>query len=179
MLFNLTKETKRKSFATRESAAALRAEIASILNALPPGQTLEIDLAGVEALTVSFADELVAKLAVERRVLGMSDTFFLISSGIPEVAETIEVALERRGLFAAYRSEQGFTLLGGPTHLQETFITALELREFTAGELADHMGLKLPAANNRIRQLAEAGVVIRKLHAPAAGGRQYRYSAAA
>lgn len=180
MAFRLAKESKRTAFATRASAGQTRARLVAELLELPPGATFEIDLAGVEAMTVSFADELIAKLAAERRLQGTSDTFFVISNTTPEIFETIEVALERRNLFVVHRSHDNkYTLAGAPEHLVETFRVAVELQEFTARDLADAMGLQLPAANNRIKQMAEAGVVIRKLQAPARGGREYLYRAAA
>lgn len=180
MRFRLAKETKKSAFATRVAAAELRTRLTQDLASLPVGETFEIDLDGVEAMTISFADELIAKLAAERRLYGTTDTFFLILNGSLEVLETIEVALERRHLYVAQRTKKGeYRLLAAPTHLVTTFEAALELREFTASELASKLKLKPPAVNNRIRQLAEAGVLVRREQVPKQGGREYRYRAAA
>lgn len=178
--FELARRTKRSSFATRSSAADLRARISSAATDDPEDDVLEIDLSGVEAMTISFADELIAKLAAERRIFGNDDSFFLISNGSPEVIETIEVALDRRNLFVAHRKRDGRqTLLAAGMHLQETFRVAQDLGEFTAKDLAEALGLSAPAANNRIKLLAQAGAVTRVRHDPAGGGRQYIYLAAA
>jgi len=178
MIFNLAQETGRSAFATRASAIELRNSITSLLATLQDSETLEISLEGVEALTISFADEFVAKLALERR-FGSTDTFFLLSNSTEEVLETIEIALERRSLFVAHRASNGdLRLIAAPAHLKSTFQLAIEMREFTARQLADRLEIKLPAANNRIKQLAEAGVVIRRRQIPLHGGREYLYSAA-
>lgn len=179
MRFKLAKETGRTSFATRSVAAELRISLSEALAQVRDDGLLEVDFDGVEALTVSFADELVAKLAAERRAYGPEDLFLLISSATEEVAETIEVALERRGLFIVHKTREGSSeLLAAPDHLKQTFSVAVELGRFNARELADRMGLKPPAANNRIKALAEAGALVRAREAPARGGRQYSYQVA-
>lgn len=179
MKFELAKRTKRTSFATRSSAAELRNSFTEAQSQSREDSLLEVDFSRVEALTVSFADELVAKLAAERRAYGPEDLFLLISNASEEVAETIEVALERRGLFIVHMTSAGsFELLAAPTHLKETFAVAADLGQFSARELADRMGLKAPAANNRIKALAGAGALIRAKEAPARGGRQYSYQVA-
>lgn len=175
MRFQLIEQAGKSSFATRTAAADMRAKVQVEMNGVRPGDSVELDLAGVEAMTISYADELVAKLAAERRIYGTSDWFFSISHATPEVAETIEVALERRNLFLVHESDDGVELLAAPAHLEETFEAAIELGEFTARELADHLGIALPAANNRVKALSSAGAVIRERSDPAHGGRQYLY----
>lgn len=180
MRFELVKKTGHTSFATRSVAAETRVAIAEAFLHEQEDRVLEVDLFGVEALTVSFADELVVKLAAERRAYGRQDMFLLISNGSPEVAETIEVALERRGLFVVHQSDSGKPeLLAAPEHLKQTFEVALQLGRFNARQLADQMGLKPPAANNRIKALADAGALVRAREAPARGGRLYSYEVAA
>jgi hypothetical protein len=171
----LVKQAGKSSFATRIAAADMRAKFQVEIHEVRSGDSVEIDLAGVEAMTISYADELIAKLAAERRIFGTSDWFFSISNATEEVAETIEVALERRNLFLVHESEEGFELLAAPDHLVFTFDAALELGEFTARELADQLGISLPAANNRIKSLTSAGAVIRERSDPTQGGRQYLY----
>lgn len=179
MKFELVREHGHSSFATRSVAAEYRARVSGLL-VQPTDDLLEIDLSGVDAMTVSFADELIAKLAAERRIFGKDDSFFLVSNGSPEVVETIEVALERRGLFTAHRAATGeVVLLGASTHLKETYRAAQQLGEFTARELAETLGLTPPAANNRIKLLAQSGAVARVRRDPAGGGRQYVYLASA
>lgn len=180
MRFSLARETGRSSFATRSVAAELRSKISESMIQAKSDQVLEVDFDGVEALTVSFADELVAKLVAERRAFGTDDLFLRISHASEEVAETIEVALDRRGLFVVHETLDGRSeLLAGPAHLQETFAVAAELGRFSARQLAERMGLKMPAANNRIRALAEVGALVRAQEAPARGGRQYSYRVSA
>lgn len=72
--------------ATRAHAQQIRAVVEA-----EPDRTTSIDFAGVEAITISFADELLAKLAASGRWLRLSNAN-------EEVAETIETALRRRGL---------------------------------------------------------------------------------
>jgi hypothetical protein len=126
-------------------------------------------------MTIAYADEVIAKLAAERRIYGETDWFFSITNGTPEVVETIEVALERRGLFLVHEVDGQVELLAAPEHLATTFDVAVQLEEFTANELKDELGISLPAANNRIKALTAAGAVIRQRSDPAHGGRQYLY----
>lgn len=180
MRFELAKKTNRTSFATRSVAAEIRASLSQDLTLGREDRLLELDFSNVEALTVSFADELVAKLAAERRAYGPSDLFLLIVGASEEVAETIEVALERRGLFIVHRGPGGgLELLAAPDHLKETFAVAAELGRFGARDIAERLGLTAPAANNRIKALADAGALVRARGAPARGGRQYSYEVAA
>ena len=179
MKFQLVRKAGKSSFATRIAAAEIRAKIQVEMNGIQPGDSLEIDLAGVEAMTISYADELIAKLAAERRIYGTSDWFFSISNATEEVAETVEVALKRRNLFLVHETAHGVELLAASDHLRDTYDTALELHEFTASDLAEHLGISLPAANNRIKALSSAGAVIRQRSDPAQGGRQFLYRSAA
>lgn len=180
MRFRLAKETGRSAFATRQAALQIRVRISKELSSLQAGEILELDLAGVEAMTISYADELVAKIVAERKALGSADSYFLLSRASEEIAETVAVALERRGLIAAHRDTKGsFCLLAASPQLEETFEVARELEKFTASDLAAELGLTLPAANNRIKALAEVGIVTRSRHAPSHGGRQFLYQTAA
>jgi hypothetical protein len=175
--FELAKQTKQTSFATRSFAAELRRNLSDASVQISEDRLLEIDFRHVEAITVSFADELVGKLAAERRAYGPEDSFLRIANASAEVAETIEVALERRGLFIVSHRDGEATLLAAPRHLQETYDAALELGQFSARELAGVLGLKPPAANNRIKALAETGALVRARQPVAGGGRQYAYEA--
>lgn len=180
MRYQLAKETGHTSFATRSVAAELRAKLSMLMKESRDDRLLEVNFEGVEAFTVSFADELVAKLAAERRAYGPADLFLVISDASEEIAETIEVALERRGLFVVHRTASGaLELLAAPDHLRQTYAAAVELGQFRARDLAGRLGLKLPAANNRIKALAEAGALVRAKDAPARGGRQFSYQVAA
>lgn len=177
MRFELAKHTGRTSFATRSYAAELRLAISEASAQVREDRLLEIDFSGVEAITVSFADELVGKLAAERRAYGPEDSFLRITDASEEVTETIEVALERRGLFVVFHRDGTAELLAAPPHLQQTYAAALELGQFSARDLAIKLGLKPPAANNRIKALAEAGALVRVRQPLAGGGRQYSYEA--
>jgi hypothetical protein len=177
VIFQLAKQTGRTSFATRSFAAELRTALSQASAEIKEDRLLEIDFRDVEAITVSFADELVAKLAAERRAYGPEDSFLRIANASDEVAETIEVALQRRGLFIVSHRDSAAELLGAPLHLKETYAAALELGQFTARDLASRLGLKPPAANNRIKALAEAGALVRARQPVAGGGRRYSYEA--
>jgi uncharacterized protein DUF4325 len=173
--FELAKHTGRTSFATRSFAAELRISLAEAEAEIRDDRLLEIDFSDVEAITVSFADELVGKLAAERRAYGPEDSFLRIANPSEEVAETIEVALQRRGLFIVSHRKGEAQLLAAPPHLRETYAAALELGQFSARDLASTLGLKAPAANNRIKALAEAGALVRARQPVVGGGRQYSY----
>jgi hypothetical protein len=77
-------------FGTRHLGGRIRAEAEKLLAGLPAGGVLVLDFTGVVAVTVVFADELVANLTATfglRVALdGMSD----------EVGETVQFAVSRR-----------------------------------------------------------------------------------
>jgi hypothetical protein len=77
----------------------------------------------------------------------------------------------------AYAEDDAVELLNATPQLAETLREAQRLGPFIAPQLAERMGLKLPAANQRLSQLVEAGAMARWRDASAARGKRYQYEA--
>lgn len=92
--------------------------------------------------------------------------------------ETLKMVIEAGdwpGL--AYGADDGVELLSASPQLADTLREAQRLGPFIAPQLAQQMGLKLPAANQRLSQLVEAGAMARRRDATAARGKRYQYEA--
>jgi predicted transcriptional regulator len=69
-------------------------------------------------------------------------------------------------------------ILGGPGWLPETLSAAVELRSFSAAELAERLSLTPQAANNRLSGLVATGGVVRERIVPEGGGKEFGYRVA-
>lgn len=75
----------------------------------------------------------------------------------------------------AHRSGKGIELLGARPQLIETLEAAKALGPFTAPQLAEHLDLKLPNTNQRLKLLLQAGAVGRVPDNSAEHGTRYEY----
>jgi DNA-binding transcriptional ArsR family regulator len=154
----------------------VRAEIEEQLTALAPGETLIVDLTGVEVMDHSFAGEvfgrLLGSLAVEHpgRVL-------LLTGLSNDVRDDLSVTLAAMELTAlALKSTRTWELLGKAGETDRETLAALQrLKEATAPQIAEVLDLKLPAANGRLKKLSEAGMIVRMRVTAPTGGEQYAY----
>lgn len=162
--------------ATRERGRRRREEIEEELRRLTAGDSLVVSFRGVEGITVSFGDECIAKLIVARSAGDFDDRGLLIEEMNDDVRETLEAALLRRKTAAAVLNNAGEPeMLGEPTWVNETLATALKLRSFRAGDLADRLHISPQAANNRLKVLVSSGAVARERIVPAGGGKEFSY----
>ena len=134
-----------------------------------------LDFEGVRAITVSFAESFFVPL-LAGRLKGYHENHPIVLLGVvAEVAETIDLVLKTRSMSVLAISESGAQLLGGDDALEETARLAYELGEFSTPKLADQLGITVPAANNRLRELVRRGALIRTPGYAPSGGRQYLY----
>lgn len=82
--------------ATRQRAEEVREQLRKLIDRSEPGDTITIDLSEVEAMTVSFADELFGNLLADRASGTWLDRRIFVSRLSSEVRETAVAALERR-----------------------------------------------------------------------------------
>jgi hypothetical protein len=165
--------------ATRERGRRVREDVEKELSALAAGRTLALDFAGVEGVTVSFGDELLAKLVIDRDAGQFVDCGLIVEGADEDVRETLETVLARRKVAAVNLDKEGHPeVLGGPAWLAETLSAALELRSFSAAELAERLGLTPQAANNRLTRLVASGGVVREQIVPEGGGKEFGYRVA-
>ncbi|MGB8197925.1 MAG: DUF4325 domain-containing protein [Acidimicrobiales bacterium] len=163
--------------ATRERGRQVREDVESKLSNLRTGETLVLSFASVEGITVSFGDECIAKLIVDRSVGLNTDRGFVISNANEDVSETLEAVLSRRKLSAVSLTKFGKAMIVGERGwLPETLEAAIELQSFSAMELAEMLQLTPQAANNRLKVLVTTGAVARDQIVPEGGGKEFCYT---
>jgi hypothetical protein len=161
--------------ATRDKGAKVREELEHQIRKLPEGETAAISFKGVEAVTISFADEFVGRLFAARASGDIPAVALVVRDVNDEIREALALCLERRGTVAAARRGKGLELLAGDEYLTETYARAQARREFRASDIAGDLGISAQNANNRLKRLVEAGALIRLRTAPEGGGKEFVY----
>lgn len=165
--------------ATRERGRQVREDIEAQFVALPAGDALVLDFSGVDGITVSFADESVARIVLARASGDFADRGLVIDGANEDVRETLETVLARRKVAAVTLSAGGDPeVLGEVGWLPETLKAALDLEAFRAADLAERLGITPQAANNRLRMLVASGAVARERIVPEGGGKEFGYRTA-
>ena len=163
--------------ATRERGRRVREDIEEKLAALSPGDSLAMDFADVEGITVSFGDECIAKLIIGRTTGDFVDRGLFVEGANEDVYETIDTVLARRKVAVVSMDRSGRPeILGEKGWLPATLEAALELRSFKASELAERLGITPQAVNNRMKLLVASGAVARERGVPEGGGKEFSYS---
>lgn len=161
---------------TRERGRADRERLEAMTMEAAAGAVIVIDLSAVEAMTVSYADELIGRFLSSRTGGDQDDRGVIIRGSNDDVRETLEAVLDRRGVGAIYVDARGRTLaLGGPAWFAKTVAQAQDLGVFRAAQLAERLDVSPQAANGRLRQLSAAGAVLRERVVPDGGGKEFEY----
>lgn len=164
--------------ATRDKGAKIREELERKIRLLPTGDTVEISFAGVEAVTISFADEFIGRLFTAHAAGDLPEVALVLTGLNQEVHEALDVCLERRDELAVHRHGRTAELLGATDELlDETYERARARKQFRATELADDLGISPQNANNRLKWLVEAGALLRTRTSPEGGGKEFVYRA--
>jgi hypothetical protein len=137
-----------------------------------------LDARGVKRMDVTFARESVANLVRQHRV----GRALFIGDASESVRENIDAALARAKLSVLHRSARGdYQVLGLELrgHLRATLEIVDRLAPTTAKVVAAQVegGMNLPACNNRLKDLADAGLVLRVEDSAESGGKEYVYVA--
>ena len=141
--------------------------------------SLTIDFSGVEAMTISFADEFLGKLATTLDAALGHDVLVKVSGLNEETREAVDICLERRDSAIAAVEPEGLTLLGN-AFLSESFLVARELGTFKATEFAERLHITPQNANNRLRKLQAFGAVQRRRSAGGEhAGKEFLYAVVA
>lgn len=138
---------------------------------------IDIDLRGIQRMDSSCSREAIANLI--RRHRG-ERCFFLSGDPDQSLRENMESAFARQELTVLLRSKSGFELLGHPLrpHLLQTLEVVEELGTATARQVCDAINeLALTACNNRLKDLCDAGLLLRLDGAAASGGKEFVYVA--
>lgn len=163
--------------ATRSSARSTRQALEDELDGKGAQLDLVIDFAGVEAMTISFADEFVGRFYTSLAAGDIQIRSAILQGLNDETEETISICLQRRELVAAAMVQNRATLLGGQDLLLDTYLRALELGSFSALELANSLSVTPQNANNRLKRLVNGAALIRTRGVAERGGKEFTYSA--
>lgn len=159
---------------TRDLGAQARIQLEAEVRDTAPVAMLSIDFEGVEAMTNSFADELVGKFYLLMAAGDIEAGGVQLVGLNEETRDAVTVCLERRKRFAVDGGEQ--VLLGDAAFLADTYDLVRRLGEFRATTLAEALGISLPNANNRLKRLVEAGALQRdRASGPEHGGKEFAY----
>lgn len=163
--------------ATRSTAKVARESLERESSAGPRTTEVIIDFTGVDAMTISFADEFLGKFYAAVAVGDVAVSAVLLQGLNEETFETMQVCLDRRELIAATVDSDGIRLIAAPEHLDETYRQAVALRRFRAGELSERLGVTLQNVNNRLKRLVSSGTLKREKSIPSnRGGKEFVYT---
>lgn len=164
---------------TRERGRADRERLEALAIEAAAGDVIVVDLSSVDAMTVSYADELIGRFLSSRAGGDQDDRGVIIRGSNDDVRETLEAILDRRGVGAIYIDDRGRSLaLGGPAWFAKTVAQARDLGVFRAAQLAERLEVSPQAANGRLKQLSAAGAVLRERVVPDGGGKEFEYRVA-
>ncbi|MDN5697446.1 MAG: winged helix-turn-helix domain-containing protein [Rubrobacter sp.] len=165
---------------TRSAGRAVREELAGMLEALPKGGVLYVDTRGVELMDYSFADEALGILASRLTSGEYGERHLVLVESERDLLENVEASMRQRSL-ALIRvdspdSGESSAVVGEvPEHLLQTLQAIHEAGSITNADLAKKLDLNHTACNNRGTKLVKLGLIHRRAHTAAPGGRQYTY----
>ena len=166
--------------ATRSSARMIRDSLEAKATALDPSDSVVIDFTGVEAMTISFADEFLGKFYTTLAAGDIPAQVVLLRGLNEDTRETVTVCLQRRELVATAAAGNGnIQLVAAPEFLVDTYHHAATLGTFRASDLSDRLGITPQNANNRLRRLTAAGALRReRVTMSERGGKEFVYTVA-
>lgn len=160
-------------FNTRERGQ--RAAFAIGLHAEAPNSFL-LDFQSVDAVGPPALDEILTAVDTHLRRHRDSNVTALATNLSESNREILEFVLGRGAWPGfAHRTASDVELIGARPHLSQTLKAAQELGPFTAPQLADHLDLKLPNTNQRLKLLLQAGALGRVPDETAENGTRFAY----
>ncbi|HEX2879778.1 MAG TPA: winged helix-turn-helix domain-containing protein [Polyangiaceae bacterium] len=143
-----------------------------------PEVIINLDFAGVARFDSSCTREVVVNLL--RKYKGVR-CFFITGIANESVRENMDAAMLKSEVSVLQRtSKNGYEVLGVALkqHLRDTLDVVEKLRRTTSKEVADRLGsLALPACINRLRDLTDAGLIMRAEGTADSGGREFLFAA--
>jgi len=142
---------------TREEGRRFAESVNSTLAALPPAGLLVVDLARIEVLGGSFADEAIGEPLARMTAGDHPDRYLLLRSPSVEILEDLDLKLRARRLamLAGVGQRVHWRILGSlAPFLQESLGWLLTREMGTSQDLAAGLGVSSEAAAVRLRRLA-------------------------
>jgi len=161
---------------TREKAREIRRDLVAILSRAKAGETVILDLKGVEVFDFSFANEFFGKTVFSLPV-EFPDRYVIVENLTSDTRENLVHALEGMKLAMIVRKGSQLELIG-KVHQSDiqTFDAIRRSRTpCTAMDLASRLGTNLTTMNERLNKLTALALVRRMTTVSAAGRTQYEY----
>jgi anti-anti-sigma regulatory factor len=160
-------EVKEQVIGGRDQGRAERSAVLDAIEASGPDAVIKISFKQVEVLDFSAADELIAVL-VRRVVSGeLGGRRFVLTNMTEPVRESVTAVLSLRGMLCfEMREDLSWRVLGTISQpLLETLQFVNEAGRVTSKELTDRLStaqkfIEPSAAANRLKSLAEAGLIV-------------------
>jgi len=166
-----------KTLWTRDKARSIREQLETELARRAPGDTLVIDMKGIEAFDFSFANEFFGKV-----LLTLPRAYphkFVIVEGLNSYTrENLISALESLGLAMIERQKKKLSLIGKvhPTDTITFETIAKAKAAVTAAALSNALSMNVTAVNERLTKLTNLGLLRRERGQSEAGREQYEYA---
>ena len=147
---------------TRAEGESAQRALAASLRALPPDGQLLVSLEGLEVLSTSFADEVIGRTydGLVRGIYG--DRTMVLRSSSDDLADAVDVKLDRRKLAMLCLFDGGWRLLGAQTEaMRETLEVIVSAGVTTTRVIAETLDIALNASVNRVALLDRLRLVRR------------------
>lgn len=163
----------------REEGREVYPKLLEALERTPGAVLYRIDLTGVSRLDASFPRE--SFVALAKRYAG-EKAFAISGASSADLLENVDAAAHKLGMPMVVWDGQGnWSLIGPPPSMGLKPVFDIAMAE---GEVTTAMLIKAPhelgAANNvsnKLKQLTEAGYLVRREDSSVSGGKEYRYLA--
>jgi hypothetical protein len=162
--------------ATRSKGREIREALEDQVAQSSPDEVV-IDFAGVEAMTISFADEFIGRFFAALDTVDLRSPAVVATGLNEENLTTLSICLERRELAAAAIVDDHPVLIGAPDYLVETYRHALSLGTFSALDLAQRLDITPQNVNNRLKRLIDSAAIRRRRVVGGRGGKEFTYTA--
>lgn len=159
-----------------ERAREIRAEVEAELDKVPAGGTLRLDLSHIKVMDVSFSVELFGRLYASMST-AYPERALVLAKLEDYVKENLDTAFKVKSLMAlTLGGARTWDLIGKTAETDKETLQALyEAKQATAPELAATLDVNLTTCNQRLKKLAEAGVIVRTRISAPSGGDQFLY----
>lgn len=137
---------------------------------------VDLDMKGVKRVDASCSREFLAKLTFQNRGFRY---FYLSNISNESLLENIDMAFARQKLSILYRQSDDYSVLGAELspQLLQTLGAVEDLGGATAKQVCFAIkDLGLTACNNRLKDLCDAGLLLRLDGTARSGGKEFLYS---
>lgn len=149
----------------RPKAREMFQEVQSLVQYLQGGTLIDCSFEGIEGCDASFADEFVINL--QKHVFSFNNVVLRLSYCSEAVLENLQGALMLRNEMdktktnILYYDTKYRFLVKMEANLQDTFDYVQSYKEVSAREIAEHYGIEINSASNRLKKLYDTNKLFR------------------